>query len=321
MKRSAFEDNNEQAWRDLENMVTSIEGKKPVIDKWRLPQLFRQVCGDLALAQHRMYGRRLCDRLNALVIGSYQLLQNAARRGTGSLGQFLGATLPRAVRAEYRLVWLSFALFFVPFAGFIIAAYFDPKWIHAILGPESRQMMDKMYGSETTDEFIRDQFGSNFKMFGFYIYNNVSINFRIFAGGVLVVLGASLAIAYQGIFIGAMFGYVHQAGNIERLYTFCASHSSFELLGFILGGAAGMRLGMALVAPGRLTRHEAVREAGRRAFPILMGSTLMISLAAVIEAFWSPSAAPPWMKYSVGIAGWVMFALYYTFAGRVADAT
>jgi len=167
---------------------------------------------------------------------------------------------------------------------------------------------------------VRERFGSNFEMFGFYIFNNVSIHFRIFAGGVLLVVGAAWAIGFQGIFLGAMFGYVHHAGNLHRLYTFCASHSSFELLGFILGGAAGMRLGLALVAPGRLTRLAAMREAGKRALPILCGSTGMLVLAAAIEGFWSPSNAPAMMKYTVGISGWVLFAAYFTLAGRRAHA-
>jgi uncharacterized membrane protein SpoIIM required for sporulation len=116
-----------------------------------------------------------------------------------------------------------------------------------------------------------------------------------------------------------MFGYVHAAGNVERLYTFASSHSSFELLGFILAAAAGMRIGLGFALPGRLTRVAAMREAGKRALPILYGATAMISVAAVIEAFWSPSAVPPVFKYCVGVAGWCLFAAYFFFVGRSSD--
>ncbi len=316
MKKATFEENNEAQWRELEATLAALERKQPVQDAHRVPHKFRQICGDLALAQHRMYGRKLCDRLNALVIGVYQQLQRAMTRGSSSFVRFFASTFPSAVRADAGLVWLSISLFFVPFAAFILAAYFEPKWIYALLPPEARQQMDSMYGSETTQEYVREHFGSNFSMFGFYIMNNVSIHFRIFAGGVLFGIGAAWAIGYQGVFLGAMFGYVHHAGNLERLYTFCASHSSLELFGLILGGAAGMRLGLALVSPGRLTRLAAMREAGKRALPILVGSTTMVASAAIVEAFWSPSSAAAWMKYTVGIGGWVMFAIYFLFAGR-----
>ncbi len=321
MKRTAFEESNEPHWVDLESTLAALDSKQPAMDARRLPRLFRQVCGDLALAQQRMYGRKLCERLNTMVIGAYQHLHLALNRGASGFVRFFAATFPQGVRREAALVWLNFALFFAPLAAFLAAAYFEPKWIFALLPPELRQMMDAQYGAGTGDEYVREQFGSNFGMFGFYIMNNVSINFRIFAGGVILGVGAAYGIGYQGVFIGAMFGYVHHSGNPERLYTFCSSHSSWELLGFILGGAAGMRIGLALVNPGRLTRMAALRDAGRRALPVLLGSTAMISCAAVIEGFFSPSSAPAGLKYTVGILGWVMFAAYFSLAGRRMDAT
>lgn len=320
MKRNAFEETNEPHWRELEATLAALDRGQTTLDGKRLPGLFRQVCGDLALAQHRMYGRRLCERLNAMVIGAYQHLHLALNRGAGGFVRFFAATFPQGVRREASLVWLNFALFFVPLAAFIAAAYFEPKWIYALLPPEVRHQMDAMYGADSADEYVREQFGSNFGMFGFYVINNVSINFRIFASGVILGVGAAYGIGFQGIFIGAMFGYVHHAGNLDRLYTFCASHSSWELLGFILGSAAGMRIGLSIVSPGRLTRMAALRESGKRALPVLIGSTAMIAFAAVIEGFFSPSAAPAWMKYTVGILGWVMFGAYFLLAGRRVDA-
>jgi len=320
MKKADFEELNEPQWRELEDTLAALDKRQPTATASNLPKLFRQACGDLALAQHRMYGKRLCDRLNDLVIGAYQRLQLAAVRGGGAFLSLFTTKFPQAVRKEAGLVSLSLALFFVPFLAFILAAYFDPKWIYALLSPEARHQMDQMYGSDQPGDFFRERFGSDFSMFGFYIMNNVSIHFRIFAGGVLLVVGAAWAIGYQGIFLGATFGYVHHTGNLHRLYTFCASHSSFELLGFILGGAAGMRLGMALVAPGRLTRLAAMREAGKRALPILCGSTAMLVVAAMIEAFWSASYMAAEIKYAVGISGWLLFAAYFCFAGRRAHA-
>ncbi len=316
MKPSAFEEKNGKAWSELEQTLETLERRRSIRDASRVPRLFRQVCGDLALAQHRMYGRRLCERLNVLVIGAYQHLGAAAQRGSGAFVKFFASVFPRAVREEKRVVWVCLALFWVPFLAFIAAAYFDPKWIFALLPPEAQAQMDQMYGQETMDEFVRDHFGSSFAMFGFYIINNISIHFRIFASGALLGVGAAYGLGYQGIFLGAMFGYVHTAGNLHRLYTFCASHSSFELLGFILGAAAGVRIGLALVHPGRLPRAAAMREAGKRALPVLLGSTMMLVCAAAIEGFWSGSAVPAWMKHTVGILGWVLFAVYFIFAGR-----
>jgi uncharacterized membrane protein SpoIIM required for sporulation len=82
-----------------------------------------------------------------------------------------------------------------------------------------------------------------------------------------------------------------------------------------------MRLGLALLKPGRLTRRDAMREAGKRALPLLYGGSIMIFLAAFVEGFWSASHASPTAKYAVGIGLWVLLAVYLIFSGkRSADA-
>jgi uncharacterized membrane protein SpoIIM required for sporulation len=320
MKPQAFEEANRAEWSKLEQQLAALAKREPADEAHRLPHLFRRVCGDLALAQHRMYGRQLCDRLNGLVISGYQELHRALNRGSEGFMRFVSSTLPRAVRGEWRLFWLTMAIFWVPFFAFIIAAHFEPKWIYAVLDPLQRMEMDGMYGADTPTEFLREQYTSHFMMFSFYIMNNVSIDFRIFAGGVLFTLGAVYALGFNGIFIGAIFGYVLQSGNGQRLLTFVAGHSSFELYGMILCGVAGMRLGLALMKPGRHSRGDALRAAGVRAMPLLLGGAGMTFVAAFIEGFWSAGPAPATVKHVVGITLWVLLSAYLLFAGRRADA-
>ena len=54
MKPTAFEEKNDESWRELEKALESLDRGKRIEDAARVPRLFRQVCGDLALAQHRM---------------------------------------------------------------------------------------------------------------------------------------------------------------------------------------------------------------------------------------------------------------------------
>jgi uncharacterized membrane protein SpoIIM required for sporulation len=180
--------------------------------------------------------------------------------------------------------------------------------------------MDQMYSAAAPIEAMRTKYGSDFMMWAFYIQNNVGIGFRIFAGGVLLTLGAIFFVGYNGLLIGAVTGYIHYAGHTRNFYRFVAGHSSLELIGLIVCGVAGMRLGLAILKPGRLTRRDAMRAAGRRALPLLTGGSLMIFLAAFVEGFWSASHAAAWAKYTVGITLWILLTLYLLFAGRNADA-
>lgn len=316
MRQQAFEKQNEQSWEELELTVGRLELGTRDVDVSKVPSQFQKVCGDLALAQQRMYGHALCERLNRMVIAAYGQLHRASSQTAVKALQFAVVTFPTAVRREWRLFWLNMALFWLPMFAFIAAAHYDPRWIFTLVSPDMQQQMDTMYSASAPIEALREQYGSDFMMWAHYIENNVSIGFRIFAGGALFTLGAIFFVGFNGLLIGAVTGYIHYAGHTENFYKFVVGHSSLELTGLIICGVAGMRLGLALLKPERLSRRDALREAGKRALPLLYGGSIMIFLAAFVEGFWSASHAPAAAKYTVGITLWVILAVYLLFSGK-----
>jgi uncharacterized membrane protein SpoIIM required for sporulation len=153
-------------------------------------------------------------------------------------------------------------------------------------------------------------------MFGFYIKNNVSIDFRIFGGGILAGVGTMFFLVYNGLAMGASAGYVQMAGNPTSFWSFVAGHSSFELLGMLVAGMAGMRLGLGVLRPGRLRRGTALVQAAKEALPLIYGAAFMTVLAAFVEGFWSAQAVPANAKYAVGIFFWVAWVAYFLRVGR-----
>jgi uncharacterized membrane protein SpoIIM required for sporulation len=154
-------------------------------------------------------------------------------------------------------------------------------------------------------------------MFGYYIWNNVRIGFQTFAGGLLAGVGSAWFLASNGVIIGAVAGYLTQAGYSETFWSFVAGHSSLELLAIVLSGAAGFKLGMAVIAPGNRTRKAALMAAARPAVRIMYGAAIMFFAAAFVEAFWSPITEVGFTtKMVVGTAGWVILLAYFLFAGR-----
>jgi uncharacterized membrane protein SpoIIM required for sporulation len=109
---------------------------------------------------------------------------------------------------------------------------------------------------------------------------------------------------------------VNHACDPESFWSFVSGHSSFELLGMVVSGMAGMRLGLAILKPGRLPRTRALAEASKQALPLIYGAALMTTLAAVIEGFWSAQMIPSDVKYVFGIVGWILCAAYFLTAGR-----
>jgi len=168
-----------------------------------------------------------------------------------------------------------------------------------------------------------EHFGSNresdsdFVMFGFYIYNNIGIGFQTFASGILFGLGTLFFIIFNGLYIGCLASYLTHIGYIVPFYSFVVGHSALELIAIVFAGAAGLKLGLALIAPGRLTRLHALRNAATESISLIYGVILMLLLAAFVEAFWSSNTAiAPHSKYIVGGCLWLGVISYFIWVGR-----
>ncbi len=322
MKKATFEEQNTARWSELEQLLQRLEKRQAGPETSRVPTLFRQLCQDLSLAQHRMYGRKLCDRLNQLVVRGYQQLHHAPALSGAAALRFAVSTFPRAIRAEGRLFTLALVLFWVPFLAMIAAAYLAPQWLFSLLSPGQMVMLDEMHGGDAhpLDHFAKEfgGIGAQFSMFSFYVQHNIGIGLKMFGMGILFTVGSIYELVWEGLVLGASFGYLHYTGHPEHIWRFAIGHSSFELTGLIVCGTAGMRLGLGVLFPGRLPRTQALAVAGKRALPILLGGAGMVFLAAIVEGFWSsqPDLSDP-VRYTFGISMWIAWAGYFLFAGRV----
>ncbi|MBU2322283.1 MAG: stage II sporulation protein M, partial [Gammaproteobacteria bacterium] len=79
----------------------------------------------------------------------------------------------------------------------------------------------------------------------------------------------------------------------------------------------GFKLGWALLAPGRLPRGTALRQAAAVSVRLIGGVIMLLLLAAFIEAYWSSMTfATPTVKYAVGAGLWVLVLAYLLLSGR-----
>lgn len=316
MTSGDFEHRNEERWAEYERLAGLLEKGKRDPQLASMPRRFREMCADLALAQSRMYGARITERLNTLVIRGYEQIYRKSG-GMRAIAEFLTAGFPQVVRREWRLFWLCSVVFWLPFFAMMLSANHDILWVQSVLGASGMQEMEKMYGGEAEQlAHIREQYGSNFMMFCFYLNNNVGIDFRIFAGGILAGIGTLFFLLFNGVYLGAAAGYANHACNPVSFWSFVSGHSSYELLGMVFSGMAGMRIGMAIMRPGRLPRARALAEAAKKALPLIYGAALMTTFAAVVEGFWSSQQIHYGTKYALGIAGWILCAAYFLMVGR-----
>jgi uncharacterized membrane protein SpoIIM required for sporulation len=281
-----------------------------------VPQVYRHVCQHLALARDRQYSPDLVDRLNRLALRGHHLLYGArSSRGARAL-EFLFAGFPALVRTERALVIAAACLFFGPFFVLLFALQWFPDFIYYLMPPEALAKFQEMYNPTNRRHGMRDA-DDNVAMFGYYIWNNVKIGFQTFAGGIAFGLGSIFYLVSNGVLIGAIAGYITQVGYGTPFWSFVSGHSAMELVAIVISGAAGLRLGAALVAPGQRSRKAALVAAAQPAVRLMYGAAGMFLVAAFIEAFWSPlTAFPPVTKYAVGAILWGVVIGYFLFAGR-----
>jgi uncharacterized membrane protein SpoIIM required for sporulation len=321
MRREAFERAHGERWTQLLRLYSARKAQARDAAAVRaFPVQYRRVCQDLALARSRRYGADLEERLNRLALQGRDLLY--ARRGNplSRVRHYLSEGFPRQVRELSGALAAAVSLFLVPFVAFLVAAWIAPAAIEAVLDPDAMATYESMYDPVAARQAHGRDSASDVSMFGLYIYNNIGIAFRTFAGGVLCGLGSIFFLVYNGVHFGAVAGYLSAEGMGVTLWPFVIGHGAFELTAIVLAGQAGLHLGYALIAPGRRTRGRALRESGRESAMILGGAGLMLVCAAVLEAFWSSSSAPAAVKYGVGALLWTCVLGYLAFGGRARAA-
>jgi uncharacterized membrane protein SpoIIM required for sporulation len=274
------------------------------------------LCQHLAIAKERLYDTALVERLNNLVLGVYRELYRYRAQTRLNIYAFLKRDFPLAIYRHRYFILLSFLVLVLPGLVAGIWTYLDEDAVYSLLdGPQVRQV-ERMYDPQARKLGREREAETDIFMFGFYIKNNISIAFRCFAGGMVIGIGTLLVLFFNGMFMGSIAGHLTRLDYVDTFYPFVVGHGSFELTAIVFSGAAGLRLGYAILNPGQLSRLDSLRKAGRDVVPMLYGIFLMLVIAAFLEAFWSSSASLSIeVKYTVGAVLWAL-VLLYSFSGR-----
>ena len=320
MKQSHFEQRHQAAWQQFGERLDALERSRRRHDAGDgFTQAYRQICQHLALAQARGYSSHLVEPLQQLAMRGHQQLYRHHSQFAAQLLAFVLADFPRLVRAEWRLVTLALVLFFGSLIVMGLLVYGYPDLIYSVVSPAQVSEMESMYdpAARRIGQAAERASSTDWLMFGYYIMHNIGIAFQTFASGLLFGLGSLFFLFFNGLMIGAVAGHLTDVGFGQTFWPFVVGHGAFELTAIALAGAAGLKLGWALLAPGPMRRGEALRIAAKTSVRLIGGVMLFLLIAAFIEAYWSSMTWPqPTTKYLVGAVLWALVASYLIFAGR-----
>jgi uncharacterized membrane protein SpoIIM required for sporulation len=333
VKQAVFEARHAQDWTSFAQWLDQREkpkrkgprGEPPraepaALSDAEIPHAYRRLCQDLALARDRAYSPELVDRLNHLALRGHRLLYGARSHRRSRIARFFFDDFPGRVRADWPLVTAAGMLFFGPMIAIGVALQSYPDFVYYLLSPNAIARMQEMYDPANPRLGMRAA-DTDVMMFAYYIWNNVRIGFQCFATGLLFGVGTVFYLLSNGIQIGAVAGHLTQSGFGAPFWSFVSGHSAMELTAIAISGAAGLKLGAALIAPGNMSRRAALVAASRDAIRLVYGAATMFLIAAFIEAFWSPlTLFPPATKYAVGGIMWAFVLGYFVFVGRARGA-
>jgi uncharacterized membrane protein SpoIIM required for sporulation len=323
-----FEAQNAPLWNELEAALDRAEKRKTAkktlgdmrpkpLDGARLAELYRRSCEHLALSQARAYPIHLTQRLEDLTQRAHRIIYRRHDYGLARLKRLVLADFPQRVRDHGVYLLAATLLFVLPALAVGLACYVDVGFILHLADAEQVRDFDRMYSSsERAIGRTRDA-ATDWQMFGFYVMHNIGLGFQCFAGGIFLGLGSLFFIVFNGVFLGGVAGYLTARGHGENFWSFVVTHGAFELTAIVLAGAAGLKIGHALLQPGRHPRLEALKNASAEAIVVVYGVIGMLVIAAAIEAFWSSARwVPPEVKYGVGATCWALVLAYLAWQGR-----
>ena len=326
MKQQPFEAKNTEMWTRfihlLENDTVDEQNIDTIYNKtsgYEFVRLYRIICQHYALAKQRHYSPQLVNYLEELVVKGHQQLYQRDSHFLTRIYRFFSYTFPVRLRRHAGLFWLSLAFFLLPAVLMGWASYEQSDMLYSIMPADQVSQMEEMY-NPANDMVGRDserRSDTDIAMFGYYIMNNVGIDFRIYGMGIFAGIGTLLSLLYNGLVIGGVAGHLSGIGFSETFWPFVSGHGSFELIAAVISGAAGLRLAQSIFMPGNYHRLDAFKIAGKQSIELLIGAATMTFIAAFIEAFWSSSSLiPDVVKYSVAAVLWTLVIAYLCLAGK-----
>jgi uncharacterized membrane protein SpoIIM required for sporulation len=282
-----FLDERAPVWRELEDLVR-VAGRRPrklgAERILRLGELYRSSAADLALARQRWPRDPAVSRLEELVSRARHLVYAAPRRRLSPIS-FFGTGYWKLVAGRPVLLAVSAILVFAPAALAAGWALDDPGAAGGLVPAEYRSVAEPR--TEGTDlGFTADEeAGTAAQIFT----NNIRVTLVAFAGGISGGIITAAVLLFNGVLLGTVAGLAWGAGNGRPFFELVVAHGVLELSCIVVAGAAGLRLGWALVDPGRLPRVLSLRREAERTLLIAVGTAPWLVVAGLVEGFLTPS--------------------------------
>lgn len=306
-------------WREFQQLATRVsQGGLDSLHARELPDFaarYREIAADLARLRTYRADPATIRRVERLVAAGHNALYRDTERGFGRFWRTVARECPAAVVEARAYVLVAFLTFAVPAAVGYRLLRESPALAAEVLPDVMLERAE--VGTERVargERFVEVERGGRAVAASGIIANNVRVAFYCLAGGIFLGVGSLVLLAFNGLQIGASAGHFANAGLLAYLLQFILGHGALELFAIWVAGAAGFLLGKAVVAPGQLSRGDALVLAGRRAVRMIGAAVVCLLVAGVVEGFVSTSELG-WTGRVAASAVTLLFLALYLVSG------
>ena len=297
-------------WSRLEQLIRTSSSPRRMtgaeIDE--LVELYQRTATHLSVAQSSGGDPVLVGRLSSLVARGRSAVTGNRKGNLRDAVRFLTVDFP-AVLYRARWWWVGTTLFFllvsIAWTAFLLT---HPDARNQIATPDQVQQLvqhdfQDYYSQAPAHDFAAQVFTNNALIAGMTIASGLLLGLPV----VLLLYQNALNVAVDASFMIAG----HRTGLFFGLIL---PHGLLELTTIFVSAGLGLRLGWTVIDPGRRTRSQALAEEGRATVIGAVGTTLMLLVSGIIEAFVTPSGLPTWARIGIGVLVecgflWVVFGL------------
>mgnify|MGYP000085476871 FL=1 len=323
MRSARFRKEREADWRRLEALVRDAESKglqKMAFAETRdLASLYRQATTSLAIAREISLDKALLAYLEALTARAYLCVYAPQQQLGGLLERFLATGAPQAMRRSWLFLLLGFLCMALgALTGYLL--YFENNdWFYVFMPSD----LAGGRGPDATTEALRaviysdDHNTGGLGAFATYLFShNTMIAIFVFGLGVFACAPAVLLTFYNGLILGAFFALHVDRGLGLDLFGWLSIHGVTELSAICIASAGGLKLGAAVLFPGRYSRKDALRHAGRDAVKLAIVAALMLFAAAILEGFGRQMVQDLQLRLLIGWGAGALWLSWFLLGGQ-----
>jgi uncharacterized membrane protein SpoIIM required for sporulation len=293
-----------EGWAQLVDLLGRAGGRVerlPADDALRLGDLYRATAADLARARQRWPGDPVVDELEALVGRARSVVYRVPGRRS-SFGHWLTTGFFQRVRERPRVLLVAALLLWGPAVGMAVWAHGDPATAGRVARVSALSSGAADSAAQGGGGHRGISTGESASISTEIFVNNIRVSLVCLAVGISGGLLTAVALVFNGAVVGLIVGLFAANGAGGVAVSYLAPHGVLELSLVTVAGAAGLRIGTAVIAPGLRARGAALVAEARAAAEMALGVALWLVPTGLVEGFVTPQGLSPAVALTVGLA-------------------